>query len=210
MNIFGVPEEEDYVVETDTGNQPLPGQDSQPTQIGKRSTAHMHEAPDKEEEHIAHSQRLHREDQIAQFSAAGAENITHNRRLHQVDQTAQRSAADADNIAHSHRLRQEDQTAPRSATAIKKSSQVLPASPAPPMGSSVTRSQGTAAAEALTAFEEGDPFTYVEAKESPQQDHWKRAMEEESTSIVLNNTFTAPNWPEAQGLHVTPIGSKWV
>jgi len=46
--------------------------------------------------------------------------------------------------------------------------------------------------------------------ESPQQDHWKRVMEEESTSIELNNTFSAVNSQEAQQLRVKPMGSKWV
>jgi len=35
-------------------------------------------------------------------------------------------------------------------------------------------------------------------------------MEEESTSILLNNTFSAFNSREARQLKVTPIGSKWV
>ena len=104
----------------------------------------MHEAPDEE-----------------------AEN-THSRRLRREDQTAQRSAADAEN-GHSRRLHREDQTARHSAAAIKKSSQVPPASPAPapPIASRVTRSQGKTSAEALTASIE-DPFTYAEAMESPQ------------------------------------------
>jgi len=55
-----------------------------------------------------------------------------------------------------------------------------------------------------------DPFTYVEAMESPHRDHWTRAMEEESSSILLNNTFSAPNSREAGQLLVNPIGSKWV
>jgi len=56
----------------------------------------------------------------------------------------------------------------------------------------------------------GDPYTYAEAMESPQRDHWKRAMEEETTSILLNNTFSALNSWEAQQLQVKLIGSKWV
>ena len=46
--------------------------------------------------------------------------------------------------------------------------------------------------------------------DSPQRDHWKRAMEEECTSILLNNTFTTINSREARQLRVKPIGSKWV
>jgi len=184
IDIFGLPEDEEYVDEIDTGDEPLRGQDGQPMQIGKRSTSRMDEALDEEAEN-ADSRHLRRE-----------------------DQTAQHSAADAENIAHSRQLRREDQTARRSAAAIKKSSQ---APPAPQLGSHVTRSQGKPSAEALTASAAtGDPYTYAEAMESPQQDHWKRAMEEGSTSILLNNTFSARRSQEAWQLQVKPIGSKWV
>jgi len=87
---------------------------------------------------------------------------------------------EAENIAHSWCLRREDQTAQHWAAAIKKTNQVPPASPAPAplIGSRVRRSQGKASAEALTASAAiGDPFTYAEAMESPQRDHWKRAMD---------------------------------
>jgi len=198
IDLFELPENEEYVEETDTGDEPLrhrqPTQiGSQPMQIGKRSKSHMRKAPDEEAEN-AHSRRLCRE-----------------------DQTAQRLPANAENIAHSQRLRREDQTAWRSAAAIKKSSQVTPAAPAPapapatPIGTRVTRSQGRNSTKALTASAAtGDPYTYAEAMESPQRDHWKRAMEEESTSILLNNTFSALNTREARQLQVKPIGSKWV
>jgi len=58
INIFGLPKDKEYVEETDTGHEPLRGQASQLTQIGKRSTSHMHEAPDEEAENTAHSRRL--------------------------------------------------------------------------------------------------------------------------------------------------------
>jgi hypothetical protein len=45
---------------------------------------------------------------------------------------------------------------------------------------------------------------------SPQRDHWKQAMEEECTSILLNNTFKTINSREASQLRVKPLGSKWV
>jgi hypothetical protein len=144
----------------------------------------MHEAPDGEAEN-AHSQRLRREDQAAQSSAA-----------------------DAEKIALSRLLRREDQTARHTAAAIKKSSQ---APLAPPLGSRVARSQGKPSAETLTASAAtGDPYTYAEAMDSPQRDHWKRSMEENSTSILLNNTFSALNSREARQLQVKPNGSKWV
>jgi hypothetical protein len=120
INIFGLPEDEEYVEEIDTGDEPLRGQDSLSTQIGKRSTTRMHETVPDEEAENAHRRRLRLEDQTALRSAADAEIIAHSRRLHREDQTAQDSAADAEYIAHSPRLRREDQTAWRSAAAIKK------------------------------------------------------------------------------------------
>jgi hypothetical protein len=146
----------------------------------------MHEPPEEEEENIGYSRHLRRE-----------------------DQTDQRSAADVENIAQSGRLHREDQSARRSAAAMKKSRQLPPASQALSTASRVTRRQGKASAEALTASIQ-DSFTYAEAMESPQRDHWKRAMEEENTSILLNNTFSALNSREAWQLHVKPTGSKWV
>jgi hypothetical protein len=45
---FGLPDNEEYVGETDIGDEPLRGQDSLRMQIGKRSTTHIHEASDEE------------------------------------------------------------------------------------------------------------------------------------------------------------------
>jgi hypothetical protein len=87
-----------------------------------------------------------------------------------------------------------------------KSSQLPPPSPAPPIASRVTRNQGNSSVKESTASIE-DPFTYGEAMESPQSDHSKRAMEEESTSTLLNNTFSALNSRKAQQLQVMPISS---
>jgi hypothetical protein len=65
-------------------------------------------------------------------------------------------------------------------------------------------------AKALTStFINSDPFTYAEAMDSPQHEHWKRAMEAECTSILLNNTFTTINSREARQLRVKAIGFKW-
>jgi hypothetical protein len=133
-----------------------------------------------------------------------AENA-HSRRLHQEDQTAQHSVGDAENIAFSRRIRREDQSVQHSTAAIKI------ASPAPPIASRVTRSQGKSSAESPMASQvTGDPFTYVEAMECPQRNQWKRAMEEESPLILLNNTFSALNSREERQLQVKPVGSKWI
>jgi hypothetical protein len=56
----------------------------------------------------------------------------------------------------------------------------------------------------------GDTFTSAEAMESPQHNDRKTAMEEERTSILLNNTFSAPNSRVAQQLQVKLICSEWV
>jgi hypothetical protein len=39
----------------------------------------------------------------------------------------------------------------------------------------------------------GDLSTHAEAMAGPLKDHWKRAIDEENASILLNNTFTAVN-----------------
>ena len=56
----------------------------------------------------------------------------------------------------------------------------------------------------------GFPSTYAEAISSPLRDHWKRAIDEESASILWNNTFTTVNCKEAKQLLVKPVGSRWV
>jgi len=133
----------------------------------------------------------------------------HSRHFHREDQTVQSAAADAEYISHSQRVRREDPTAQRSAAAIKKSSELPPGSQSPLIVSRVTRSQRNASVESLIASID-DPFTYVEAMESPQRDHWKTAIEEESTSILLNNTFSALNSWEARQPQVKPIVCMWV
>jgi hypothetical protein len=85
IDMFELPEDEEYVEETDTGDEPLRDSQptqirSQPTQIGNRSKSHMHKASDKDAEN-AHGRRLRRENQTAQRSASNAENIAHSQRL---------------------------------------------------------------------------------------------------------------------------------
>jgi hypothetical protein len=76
----------------------------------------------------------------------------------------------------------------------KKSSQVPPASSVPPIANHVTRSQGKSPTDALMASTAtGDSFTYVEVMESRQQDHWKGAMTEECTLVLLNNLHLSSN-----------------
>jgi hypothetical protein len=86
----------------------------------------------------------------------------------------------------------------------------------PPCTNPITRGQVKISANTLIIMAKAltsttsDPSPYAEAVDSPQHDHWKRAMEEECTSILLNSTFTTVNSREARQLRVKPIGSKWV
>ena len=132
---------------------------------------------------------------------------------HSRDHSTREPPASRQHIEHSRRLRRENHTARRQAAAMtKKSTQ----GPPPPTTSRVTRSQGKASAEALMASAlasttiNGDPSTYAEAMAGPLRDHWKRAIDEESASILLNNTFTTVNSKEAKQLLVKPVGSRWV
>jgi hypothetical protein len=78
----------------------------------------------------------------------------------------------------------------------------------------ITRSQSKASAEGFLASALasptiiGDPSTYAEALPSPLRDHWQRAMDEESASILSNNTFTTVNSTEAKKFLVTLVGSR--
>jgi hypothetical protein len=54
-------------------------------------------------------------------------------------------------------------------------------------------------ASALTSSTiNGDPSTYAEAMAGPIGHHWKRAIDEQSTSILMNDTFTTVNSKEAK------------
>jgi len=110
---------------------------------------------------------------------------------------------------HNRHLRRENHTASRMSAMTKQSCQ-------PPRTNWVTRSQVKISANALIimakalASTTSDPLTYAEAMDSPHRKHWKRAMEEECTSILLNNTFSTDNSREAKRFRVKQIGSKWV
>jgi hypothetical protein len=51
----------------------------------------------------------------------------------------------------------------------------------------------------------GDPTTYAEAMAGPLHDDCKRVVDEESTSIILNNTFTTVDFIETKRLFVKPL-----
>jgi len=115
-------------------------------------------------------------------------------------------------IVHNWHLRRENDKSCRTAAMTKQSCQP------PPRTNSVTRSQVKISTNALMIITEAltsisinsDPFTYAEAMDSPQWNHWKQATEEECTWILLNNIFRTINSWEARQLQVKPIGSKWV
>ena len=50
----------------------------------------------------------------------------------------------------------------------------------------------------------GDPSSYEKATASPQRVQWKKTIQEECNSILLNETFTKASTT------THPIGSKWV
>jgi len=79
-NIVRRPENNEFIEQIHSVDEPFWSQDSQYMQFGKRSTAHMHQAPDEEADNV-HSWCLSQDDQTAQCSAADAENITHSRPL---------------------------------------------------------------------------------------------------------------------------------
>jgi hypothetical protein len=116
-------------------------------------------------------------------------------------------------LVHTRHLHDESDKTRQTAALTKASYQ-----PQPPCTNHVTRSQVTMSANELIIMANTlastsinrDPFTYVDAMDSLQRDDWKRAMEVECISILLNNTFTTINSWEARQLQVKPIGSNWV
>jgi len=56
----------------------------------------------------------------------------------------------------------------------------------------------------------GDHWTYTEPVESSQLNDWKRVIKAESTSMMLNNVFSASNAPEGWLLQLRTIVCEWV
>jgi hypothetical protein len=90
--------------------------------------------------------------------------------------------------------------------------------PSPPRTNRIARSEVKITANTPIIMAEvlastsinSDPFTHADAMDGPEQDQRKRPMEDECTSILLNNTFTTINFRKAMQLQVKSIGSKWV
>jgi len=115
-------------------------------------------------------------------------------------------------IVHNRHLRRENAKFRQLAAMTNQSCQP------PPCTNRISRNQVKISTNALiirakaltSTFINSNLFTYAEAMDSPQLNHWKRAMEEECTLILLNNTFTTINSQNAGQLQVKQIGSKWV
>jgi len=118
--MFGVPDNEKYVKEIDTGDECLQRQNSQPAQLGKTSLSYMLKCSDIEAE-TTHNQLLHREDCTVQYPTVDME-MAHCQHLHQEDQTAKNFVADKEFITYSQCLHWDNRTAQSVAAAIKKPS----------------------------------------------------------------------------------------
>jgi len=212
-DIFELPEETEYIEEIDSGDEFLQAQDYE---TGGDGLLHDHAGPSRTGE--GHGNGDHDcTDDDTDHNLPDADN-----RRSLPARTGVRSRppykddappVSRETIVHNRHLRRENDKARRTAAMIKQSCQ-----PQPPRRNRVTRSQVKISANALIIMAKAlestsinsDPFTSVETMDSPQRDDWKRAMEEECTSILLNNTFTTINSQEARQLRVKPIGSKWV
>jgi len=198
-DIFELPKETEYVKEIETGGDGLLQDHAGTSQIGEGDGSGDHDCADNDTDHI-----LPDADNHGSLPAS----------------TGMRSCwpdmedaplVSRETIVHNQHLNRENDKAPRMAAMTKQLCQ-------PPHTNRITRSQVTISANALIIMAKvltstsinSDPFTYAEAMDSPQQDHWKRAMEEECTSILLNNTFTTINSREARLSWVKSIGSEWV
>jgi hypothetical protein len=103
-------------------------------------------------------------------------------------------------VVHNRHLRRENDKPRQMAAMTKQSCQP------PPRTNHISRGQVRISANALIimgmalASMTSNPFTSMEAMDSLQHEHWKQPIEEEYTSILLNNTFTTVNSQEARQL----------
>jgi len=116
-------------------------------------------------------------------------------------------------VVHNRHLRRENDNACQTAAMTRLSCQ-----PQTPCTNRVRRSQVKISANVLNIMAKAlgstsinsEPFTYEQAMDTPQREDWKRAMDEECTSIMLKNTFTTINSREERQLQVKVICSKLV
>jgi len=199
-DILELPEETEYVGEIETGGDGLLHDHAGTSRTGEGHGSGDHDGTDDDIDH-----NLPDADNRRSLPASPG---VRSRPPHEEDAPP----VSRETIVHNWHLRRENDKACRMAATTKQSCQP------PPCMNRITRSQVKISANALIimamAFAStsinSDPFTYVEAMDSQLRNNWKRAMEEECTSILLNNTFTTINSQEARELQVKPIGSKWV
>jgi len=200
-DIFKLPEETEYVDEIETGGDGLLHDHARTSRTGEGHGSGDHDCTDDDTDHNL-------PDADNRRSLPGSTGV----RSHPPDEEDAPPVSRA-TVVHNRHLHREYDKARRTAAMTKQSCQ-----PQPPCTNRVTRSQVKISANALIIMAKAlpstsinsNPFTYAEAMDSPQHEHWKRAMEEECTSILLNNTFTTVNSRESRQLRVKPIGSKWV
>jgi len=196
-DIFELPEEMEYVEEIETGGDGLLHDHAGTSRKGEGHGSGNHECTDDNKDHILPD--------VDDCRSPHASTDVWSRPPDEEDAPP----VSRETVVHNRYLRRENDKAHLMAAMTKQSCQ-------PPCTNRITRSQVKISANALIIMVKAlastsinsDPFTYAEAMDSPQRDHWRRAMEEECTSILLNNTFKNINSQEARQLRVEPIGSK--
>jgi len=200
-DIFELPEETEYVEEIETGGDGLLHHQAGTSRTGEGHGSCDHHCTDDDSDH-----NLPDADNCRSLPASTG---VRSRPPDEEDAPP----VTRETVVHNRHLRREYDKSRRTPSMTKQSCQ-----PQPPRTNRFTRSQVKISANALLIMAKAlasmsinsDPFTYAEAMHSPQHEHWKRAMEEECTSLLPNNTFTTVNSWEARQLRVKPFGSKWV
>jgi len=186
--IFEVPEEMEYVEEFETGGDGLLHDHAGTSRTGEGHKSGNHDCTENDTDPI-----LPDADNGQRAPAS-----TGVRSCPPDEEDAQ--PVSRETVVHNRHLRRQHDKPRRTAAMTKQS-----CLPQPPLMNHVTRSQVKISTNALIVMAKAltstsinsDPFTYAETIDSPQRDHWKRAMDEECTLILLNNTFTTINSREA-------------
>jgi len=180
-DIFELPEETDYIEEIDSGDGFLQAQDYE---TGGDGLLHDHAGTSRTGEGHGHDHRDCTDDDTDHY-LPDADN---RRSLPARPGVRSRPPDEEDaplvsreTIVHNRHLHRENDKACQTAAMTTQCCQ-----PQPPRTNRVTRSQVKISANALIIMAKAlrstsinsDPFTYVEAMNSPQRDDWKRAMEE--------------------------------
>jgi len=205
-DIFELPEETEYIEEIDSGDGLLQAQDNETggdglvhDHAGNSPTGEGHGSGDHE---CTDDDADHNLPDTDNRQSLPASTGVKSRPPYEEDAPP----VSRETVIHNRHHRREHDNALQMAAMTKQSCQ--------PRSNRITRGLVKISANALIimakahASTTSDPFTYAEAMDSPQHWHWKHAMEDEFTSILLNNTFTTVNSWEARQLRVKRIGSK--